>query len=440
LLVFAAHSLSPIATSSDSRWTVPLILSLLSQGNTDLDEFASDMRAHGYRGIQCVDAGHRVISPSSETGCPAGSHAYYTYPIGTSVLAAPVMIAMDACIRVLGPVAAGLAGARLTPVERQFAGREYSKCYALVELVLASFIIALAAVAMFLTARLFLPAAGAALLAFLFAFATPAYSTASRALWQHGPNMLMLAAALYLFSRAGSRASFLKWTAVPLVFACFIRPTSIIFVVLTGAFVWVHHRGQFRKWLLLAACTAVPFLAHNVLVYRWPLPPYFMAQRFMEISPRSFGPLMSALAGQCVSPSRGLFTFSPFLLFSLAGMCLACRRSWQTPLVYYLAAGVALHWFAISAFADWTGGYSFGPRYFSDIVPILIFFLVPVFQLPRKPMLLAAVFLLCALASLFVHFRGATTWDVYLWNGDAGGVTPARAWDWRDPQFLRGLF
>ena len=55
-------------------------------------------------------------------------------------------------------------------------------------------------------------------------------------------------------------------------------------------------------------------------------------------------------------------------------------------------------------------------------------------------MLLSAAFLLCALASLLVHFRGATAWEVYLWNGDAGGVTQARAWDWRDPQFLRGLF
>jgi hypothetical protein len=340
----------------------------------------------------------------------------------------------------LGPVAVGLAGARLTPVERQFAGREYSKCFALVELVLASFIIALASVAIFLTARLFLPAAGAVLLAFLFAFATPAYSTASRALWQHGPNMLMLTAALYLFSRAGSRASLLKWTAVPLVFACFIRPTSAIFVVLTGAFVWAHHRGQFRKWLLLAACTAVPFLAQNALLYHWPLPPYFAAHQFLEISPRSLPRLLTALAGQCISPSRGLFTFSPFLLFSLAGMYLACRRGWQTPLVYYLAAGVALHWLVISGFAEWSDGHCFGPRYFSDIVPILIFFLVPVFQLPRKSMLLTAAFLLCALASLFVHFRGATAWDVYLWNGDAGGVTRARAWDWRDPQFLRGLF
>ena len=134
----------------------------------------------------------------------------------------------------LGPIAIHFAGARLTPVERQFAGREYSKCYALVEMVLASFIIALAAVVIFLTARLFLPAAGAVVLALLFAFATPAYSTASRALWQHGPNMLMLATAVYLFARAGSRASLLQWTAVPLVLAYFIRPTSIIFVVLTG--------------------------------------------------------------------------------------------------------------------------------------------------------------------------------------------------------------
>ena len=177
------HALSPIGTSSDSRWNVPLILSLLSEGNTDLDEFAPDLREHRYLGIQCVDAQHRATWPSPETGCPAGGHAYYSYPLGTSVLAAPVMAAMDACLRVLGPVALGVAGPRLTPMERQFAGRQYLKCFGIVELVLASFFIAVATVLIFLTARLFLHSGGAVLLAILFAYATPAWSTASRAYW-----------------------------------------------------------------------------------------------------------------------------------------------------------------------------------------------------------------------------------------------------------------
>jgi len=29
------------------------------------------------------------------------------------------------------------------------------------------------------------------------------------------------------------------------------------------------------------------------------------------------------------------------------------------------------------------------------------------------------------------------SWDVERWN--YSGVNPARAWDWKDPQFLRGL-
>lgn len=37
---------------------------------------------------------------------------------------------------------------------------------------------------------------------FIFAFCTSAWSTGSRALWQHGPSMLMLSAALYLILSA----------------------------------------------------------------------------------------------------------------------------------------------------------------------------------------------------------------------------------------------
>jgi hypothetical protein len=252
--------------------------------------------------------------------------------------------------------------------------------------------------------------------------------------------MLMLALALYLLSRAGTQPSLLKWTAVPLVCAYFIRLTSLLFVVLIGAFVWLHHRRHIWKWTLLAACTALPFLLHNLLIYRSALQPYFLSQHFLEFSPRSAGPLLVALAGQCFSPSRGLFIFSPFLLFSLGGIYLAFHRHWQTPLVYYLGAGVLLHWVAISLYADWPAGHSYGPRYFSDVVPVLMYFLIPVLQAPRKSTLLTVAFVLCAFLSACIHFRGVTNWDVYLWNDDARGASPAHAWDWRDPQFLRGLF
>ena len=43
--------------------------------------------------------------------------------------------------------------------------------------------------------------------------------------------------------------------------------------------------------------------------------------------------------------------------------------------------------------------------------------------------------------SLFVHYRGANAADVMDWNGSPAPIDlyPQRVWDWRDPQWLRGI-
>src|SRR5439155_5600105 len=185
------HALSPITTSTDSRWSVPLLMSLLYRGDSDLDEYGEKLRAdwHDWT-IECVN-GDGQAQPSPRTGCPPGSHAYSFYPLGTPVLAAPIFVVVDGCVRVLGPASNRLYGNYLTPDARSFLQGEYLACFAFVERILASVIIGLTAALMFLTVRHYLPTGGSLLLSALFAFGTSAWSTASRALWQHGPDMLM---------------------------------------------------------------------------------------------------------------------------------------------------------------------------------------------------------------------------------------------------------
>lgn len=439
LVVFLSHGLSPIATSSDSRWTVPLALSLLRERNTGLDEYWRDLEAHRFQGIQCVGPEKQISEPFAAEGCPPGNRTYYSYPMGTSVVAAPVLLALGAALRVAGPVALSLAGDKLTPTTRCFLERRYTECFALVELVLASFLIATAAAVVFLTAKAYLPVGRALLIAALFAYATPAYSTGSRALWQHGPAMLMLALALYLLVRGRERPSLSPWSAAPLALAFFIRPLAAIWLAVAVAYMWSCCRTQLRRWLFLAVATSAPFVLHNWLVYGMPLQPYYLRQQFLPFSVDSAPKFLSALAGHWISPSRGLLIFSPFLAFSLAGMVQAVRQGWAAPLPRYLISGLVAHWLVISWFADWPAGHCYGPRYFSDVTPVFLFFLIPWLQARPKRAWTAAAFAALSLWSGFVHFRGAAHWDVYLWNADPRGASPEHAWDWKDPQFLRGL-
>jgi hypothetical protein len=350
------------------------------------------------------------------------------------------MVALDVALRIAGPALLRAGGSRIPPLIRGFLGRDYIHSYGVVEVVLASFLIGMATAFVFLTGREFLSQRMAVFLALLFAYGTAAWSTGSRALWQHGPEMLMLAITVYLLVKAAQRPSLAAWSAVPLAFAYFIRPTGAIAVAVLGLYVFLQHRAWFLKWALLAAATAAPFFGYYFAFYRRPLPPYFTQQNFLEPTVRNAGRFLLAMAGQCISPSRGLFVFSPFLVFAVLGIRVAFRRHWQTPLAYYLAAILLLHWIAISGFADWTAGFCFGPRYFSDVTPIFIFFLIPMlaaFEAGHATRLAAAAFVLTALIGFGIHLRGAVSWDVERWN--YSGVNPARAWDWKDPQFLRGL-
>jgi len=432
--VFLLHGLSPNATSADSHWIVPQMLSMLRSGDTDLNEYPQQLRAAEYHGLDCVDANHRLAPPGSP-----GSRYYVWYPIGPAVVALPVFEGLDLILRVIGPPLAKIPLLVAHPITAAFFRRDFLASYALVEMEIASFLVALTTVFVFLIARVSLSRRASLLLALLFAFGTSAWSTGSRALWQHGPNMLVLAAALYLLVRAESRPSLLVWSAAPLMFAYFTRPTSSIVFAAVAAYVLVHHRRVFPKWAALALAVAAPFILYYLSIYHRSLPPYYTQQGLLPLSLDRLPRFLTALAGHLISPSRGLFVFSPFLLFALAGMALALRKGWRTPLSYYLIAAVVLHWTLISLFADWTAGYSYGPRYFSDLLPIFMFFLIPVFQAFEagwRPRWAVAAFTVCALAAVFAHGQGALNWPAQAWNG---GDLSKRVWDWSDPQFLRGL-
>src|SRR5205085_12189777 len=68
LIVFLVYVMSPVIQSSDSRLAVHVSMSILRQGNIDLDEYA-DWIGDYYAAAQ------------------VGNHLYNRYPIGVSLLA-----------------------------------------------------------------------------------------------------------------------------------------------------------------------------------------------------------------------------------------------------------------------------------------------------------------------------------------------------------------
>jgi hypothetical protein len=80
------------------------------------------------------------------------------------------------------------------------------------------------------------------------------------------------------------------------------------------------------------------------------------------------------------------------------------------------------------------------------MAPYLIFLLIPFLvwasrlARPVREMVLVP-FMLTVVISVFIHFRGSESRDVYVWNVDPVNINSRteRLWDWHDLQFMRGL-
>lgn len=399
--VFAllAHWRAPIATSFDSRLTLLSALSLVRQGDIDLDEYLQ-------RSAFPAEAkGHQLIQRNGKT--------FDYFPPGMAMLAAPAMALI-----------VSLKGEEwllqnLVETER----------------FLAAALIALATTAIYRAARL----AGRSViesltLTVMFSLATPALSTGSRALWQQSGLIFCYALAVPLLLRVPVAGGLNPLLGLVFGVALVIRPTSAPVVGLLLAAVLVLKGGRTLGTFAAVAGVIVLYIRFNIVQFNQLLPPYFYSSH-LAIHPD----FLQAIGANLISPSRGLLAWSPFLLLALVaalytlrgGSASAGLLSAATALA--CAASLLIH----SAFPQWWAGHSLGPRYMSELTPLLfLLFLLSPWR-PRRLALAAALTL--ALPGFYFHWRAANRPGPLLWNGTPENVDlqPQRVWAWRDAQMLR---
>jgi len=407
--------------SGDSKWVLYTAMSIIREGNTSLNEYADIISKNYDYAVEILDG-----------------HVYNIFPVGVPVISVPFLYAIDLFGLKLFQFFHDLKDDPVDSFELNNAMKEaFPKR---IELFIASLITALTAV--FLYKILLLQNIRFSLISiFIYAFCTSTWSTASRALWQHGPSMLLLTLSLYLILIADKKGWIIQFAAIPLFFSYIVRPTNSISIIILSLFVFFHYRRYFIYFIFWALSIALPFIIYNKSVYGSLFSTYYNPGRIL-----SFSSFPEALMGNLISPSRGLFIFSPVLLFAIAGILIKYKQQNFKKLDLSLLLIILLHWIVISGYPQWWGGYSFGPRFFSDMIPFFIYFLSPV---PgelikqkgfRRSGLIVIGFGLLAF-SFFVHFRGANCRDTALWNAYPAGIDsrPQRVWDLNDIQFLRGI-
>jgi hypothetical protein len=303
----------------------------------------------------------------------------------------------------------------------------------LMEKLSASFLASLASVMMYLVlrrecGRWSLP------LALVFAFGTNTWMISSQALWQHAGGELLIALALLLIVFPASTMRLALLGGVCVLMASNRPPDALIAAAIVLFTIWSHKRRAL--WLLAGAtlplvllmCYNLEFIGHIVGGYALEKNPN---KKFFQLD-------WTGLPGLLISPSRGLLVFSPFLVFLPAGLILRLREPGTRGLAVALSFAVAAQLLLYSQ-ADWRAGGSWGPRWLTDLLPILVWMLAPALLVMRP--LTRGLLVATMAAAVIVQGIGAfwytKTSDDLILAGDLYSMQGA--WNFGNVPFLSEL-
>jgi hypothetical protein len=310
-----------------------------------------------------------------------------------------------------------------------------SSLFERLEKVSGASIVAASVAILYLLLRLFVDRYAALVLTVVYAFGTSSLSVTSQGLWQHGTAQLALVTAFYLIVLGEQRPFAAAMSGFPLAYAVVCRPTNLLMVLPVFLYVlWRHPRQAF--WLFLSALPAASFqLWYNITYFGDPL--------HRQFSRWGSGvwttPLGTGLEGLLASPGRGLFFYSPVLLFGAWGLASAWRRGGDG-LLRAIGVGVALTTLLTAKWFMWWGGGTYGPRLLADLSPGLVLGAAPVIGRVRSNRSLRALFVATALWSVLAHWIGAF-YDDGSWNGRPISIdhSPERLWSVTDNPLIEDL-
>ena len=384
-------------TDSDPMGTLLVADSIVARQTVFLDGYYPDVLATLSTRVELVD------------GRPA-----YLFPIGTSLIAVPV-------VAVLRALDVGIVANDHT-----------------IQIGMAAAAAVLIVLLLYLLGRRFVGHWTALSLSAAFWFGTSFASTGATALWSHDfAAVLSLLSLLMLVIAVQDR----RWWTIPvlgvaLVSAVVVRPQLALLVVgVVVVLLVTWWRAAVALVAVVAAAGATLLVLNRAFTGQW-VQGYYLPQRLEG------GEFWTAIAGNLVSPARGLLVFTPFLI-ALPLLAWARGRLSRTELVL-LGLGLAwplVHLVAISRFPHWWGGWAYGPRLMMDALPGL--FLATVVLWPRsvdrvRSRVAVGAVAVLALVSIWIHtVQGLYNPYTRFWYVEPSiDLAPELIWDWSYPQFL----
>jgi hypothetical protein len=261
------------------------------------------------------------------------------------------------------------------------------------------------------------------------------WCTASQSLWQHGPAALMLTLlVLILWPEKPSPSRFILAGLTAGLLVC-SRPVDLAFAIMTALWVTLRHPRQLVWFMPPAMVLGAVLIGYN-RAYLGAAGGYYST-----FDAATFGtPWLEGLQGTLLSPSHGLLVFSPWTLIAFAYLPFAFFRLRPAMLLSWLLATLGAHALLISTFSCWWAGLCFGPRYWTEVIPLLAIVLGLALQRARarcRPIFAVSVVLIGI--SIGIQCLGAAVYPSG-WEDHAeqeGEHFKQRLWDWSDTELSR---
>lgn len=273
------------------------------------------------------------------------------------------------------------------------------------------------------------------------------WMTASQSPWQHGGAALALTVTLLLLAtpRPGRGELAAAGAALGMLVCCRLQNAILAAVIGLAVVAW---QGRRAVWFLPGAALLVALLlGWNLREFGSPVGGYaelegVLVRAHAVAGPWGTDPWWDGIAGTLFSPSRGLLVFSPWVIVAVAALPATWPRLRPFPALRASAAALVPHLVLVSMISTWWAGWSFGPRYWTDVMPVfgLLLGLALAWAAQRARPLLVVAGAAGALA-IAIQALGAFTFPS-TWNSAPANVNvaPARLWDWRDSELTRALY
>lgn len=273
---------------------------------------------------------------------------------------------------------------------------------------ISSFWIALSAILMFYLIEKKFNRKFAYLITLIYVFLTPSFSLLSHNTWQHTIIVFIVTSILILIESNKKWSHFTLGVLTGLLF--FIRPTTIVFYIL----LLVNFKKiKWKSFLIGYIFISLIFSYLHLSIYDHIVGPYIAHFKMTGIK------LDSTLFHErffnlLFSPSRGRFIFMPYLIIIFMGNFYLFLKK-ENIFLLMLFIPFFIYLFYYSFYPVWHGGWNYGPRFFSDLLPLFMLQTAYFFYYIKNYLLNFFIFI-TFLFAFFIHIQPAISDEFHKWE------------------------